>query len=178
MESARRGRFAVGYWELQLPNRQSCPMAQVFPQEPQLGTPVRKEPMSDRSTMYSTHDPLEQHSGVEGNIPPEQVSPAAPQPQLPLKQVKFAPMFVQEVPQEPQLLLSLLVSVQVPLQQSCPKLQGPAPPQEHVPALHVSPWAQPWLQPPQWSGSVFVSSHPVPQQTRSPVHSAPPAQVQ
>ena len=63
------------------------------------------------------------------------------------------------MPQLPQLLVSLLRFLHVPLQQLCPLGQSPWEPQVHAPLTQVSPEAQTWPQVPQLLVSVLTSLH-------------------
>jgi hypothetical protein len=73
---------------------------------------------------------------------------------------------------DPQLLGSVLVSTQVPAQQSFEGGHDPFP-QLHVPAMHSSLAEQTVPQAPQLLGSVWVSVQVPPQQLLMDVHVAP-----
>jgi hypothetical protein len=85
------------------------------------------------------------------------------------------------LPQPPQLLGSLVVSVHPEAQHVCVPVQtGPplhAVVDSHIPPTHLSPEGQGCPQPPQFFGSVLVSEQPVAQQVSPPVHAGSPLQV-
>jgi hypothetical protein len=108
--------------------------------------------------------------------PEAQVVPQAPQLLTSLLRSLQLPLQqagvvpVQVVPHVPQLWISVCSSTHMPPQQFCPAGQSPAVPQVHAPLTHVSPEAQTWPQAPQLFGSVCTLVQ-VPLQTMSlPVH--------
>src|SRR5437773_1076799 len=74
------------------------------------------------------------------------------------------------IPQPPQLLGSLLVSVHAPLQETCPAGQ-PGP--KHMPIEHISPPAHCVAQEPQWAGSLARSTQRLPHLVEPPAHESP-----
>ncbi len=84
----------------------------------------------------------------------------------------------QTVPQLPQLLGSLVVSVHPVMQHDCPGAQVAPPLHPVIVQLlskHVVPGGQARPQPPQLSMSLVVSVHPDVQHDRVPVHAGPPS---
>src|SRR5205823_12649714 len=108
---------------LQMPPQQAgvVPL-QIVPQEPQFLLSLL---VSTQAPLQQ--DPLEQQVVPQSGVPPEQrhVPPWQVEPPW------------QTLPQLPQLLLSVLTSLQVPLQQACPEPQlvHMAPPVPQVPLL-------------------------------------------
>jgi hypothetical protein len=92
--------------------RQFCPAAQSLPQVPQFFTGASK-PMHSMASIRQglAQVPSEQHSPGSPNMPCGQTVP--PQLQEPAEQVSG---LVQWLPQEPQLLLSVVVFTQAPPQ--------------------------------------------------------------
>lgn len=141
---------------------QLSPAAQTFPQLPQLfgSLVVLRQPLGQQLVPPVHGGPPLQLVGVL-HVPATHVSPAA-----------------QGLPQLPQFFTSVDVSVQPVAQQvSLPVQTGP-PLQlggvTHMPAAHVAPVGQTWLQPPQLFGSVSMSLHPDAQHWSTPVQTGPP----
>lgn len=155
------GAPVVPHW--QTPSRQVSPGPHARPQSPQLAGST--DTLEHRSTQHCC--PVRQAD----DDPHMHLPPAGPGPQA------FASGISQRLPQNPQLLTSVVVFVHVTPQQF-----GLVPPQggEHagatqtplrqsLPASHVAP------QRPQFRTSVRVSTHVVPQHSRPAAH--PPGQA-
>jgi hypothetical protein len=84
------------------------------------------------------------------------------------------------LPQPPQLLGSVAVSVQPEGQHDCDPVHAGPPLQAvvdwHIPPTHLSPEGHGCPQPPQFFGSVMVFEQPEAQQTSLPVHAGSPLQ--
>ena len=84
------------------------------------------------------------------------------------------------IPQPPQLVGSVVVSLHPEVQHTSEPLQAGPPLQAivdwHMPPAHLSPGAHGMPQPPQLFGSVLVSLHPSLQQLSEPLQAGPPLQ--
>jgi hypothetical protein len=139
--------------------------AHAWPQLPQsLGSLV----VSLHPSMQHASEPLQGgpplHVVVDWHLLATQVSPGG-----------------QGIPQPPQSLLLLVVSSHPSLQQAREPVQA-GPPLHvvvdwHLLATHLSPVGQGIPQPPQFSGSLFVSVHPTEQQVSPPVQAGSPWQL-
>jgi hypothetical protein len=129
-----------------------------LPQAPQLfgSLDVSSQPDAQHSLGGEQAGPPWQETG-EWQLPPTHVSPGA-----------------HALPQTPQFSGSLFVFEHPLGQQSSPGAQTGPPLQlaglRHRLPLHSSPNAQTLPQPPQSSGSIFVSTQMAPQHDRPPVH--------
>jgi hypothetical protein len=153
----------VGGW--QMPPAQLSPVGQAFPHLPQLfgSVSMSVQPVWQHcSTPVQTGPPLHDIGGV--HTPPTHVSPVA-----------------QTSPHPLQFFGSVLVSVH-PLGQHCSTPVQTGPPLQVAAALqtaptHVSPGAQAMPHPPQLSGSVSMSVHPLAQHCSAPRHGGWPLHV-
>jgi hypothetical protein len=143
---------------------QVSPIGQTLPQPPQsLGLLVVSSQPSAQQARLPVHAGPPLHMDIDWHLLAAHVSPTG-----------------HTFPQPPQLLGSVVVSLQ-PVMQHVSVPQGGPPSQPradwHMLATQMSPAGQTMPHPPQSFGSFVVLSQPSVQHASEPVHAGPPLQV-